>query len=180
MIRILLTILLLFSISFAQDLKGKITYTEQSARIEAFKDLARQIPKEMFKNYLKDKYVKENLQNLKNKNLIITKEPKRNINPFYVINNIALYSVEYVDDINTKYYYNPLGKLVKFEINDYTGDYPYRAIAYNTKGKVINITFIVSDRESFIFDKNEKLLGHWLDNQFYDKKGRKSYKRILK
>ena len=180
MIRILLIILLLFNISFAQDLKGKITYNEQDARIEAFRDLARQVPKEMFKNYLKDENVKENLQNLKNKNYIIEKEPKRNINPFYVLNNIVLYSVEYVDDINKKYYYNPLGQLVKFEINDYTGTYPYRAIAYNRSGKVINITFVVSETESFIFNKHEKLLGHWQYDQFYDKRGKASYTRILR
>ena len=179
MIRFLLIIILLFNFSFAKDLQGKITYTENSARIEAFKDLSRKIPKEMFEKYKKDKFYKENYANLKNKNYIIETEPKRNINPFYVMRNIALYSVGYEDDINKIYYYNPLGNLVKFEINDYDGNYPYRAVAYDKNGQVINITFVVSENESFIFDKKERLLGHWLDSKFFDKKGQEKYKRIL-
>ncbi len=177
---LIIAIFLLFNISYAANLQGKITYTVQSARIEAFKDLARKIPKEMFQNYKKDKYQKENIQSIKNKIYIIDKEPKRNINPFYALNKMALYSVEYEDDINRKYYYNMLGNLVKYEINDFSGSYPYRAIAYNKNGNVINITFVVSETESFIFDKNEKLIGHWFEDNFYNKKGSKSYQRILK
>ncbi len=177
---LVILLFLSFSFAWANELQGQITYTEQSARIEAFRDIARYVPKEMFKDYLKDKYAKENYNNLKNKNYTILNEPKRNINPFYVLNNIVLYSVEYEDDINKKYYYNPMGHLVKFEINDYGGSYPYRAIAYDKKGKVINITFIVSETESFTFDKNEKLIGHWYDNQFFNEKGKEVYQRILK
>ncbi len=180
MIRILLIFLLLFCFSNAQDLKGKITYTVQSARIEAFRDLSCKIPKEMFVNYKKDKYYKENYANLKKRNYIIKTEPNRNINPFYVLNKLVIYSVEYENDINQKYYYNALGRLVKFEVNDYMGSYPYRAIAYNNKGDVVNITFVVSEVESFIFDKNEKLLGHWINNKFFDKNGKEKYQRALK
>ena len=180
MFRIILAFLFLFfNMTLANDLQGKVTYTENSARIEAFKDLARHIDKKMFKDYKKDKYTKDNINYLKNKIYKVDKEPKRNINPFYILNNLALYSVEYEDDINTKYYYNILGHLQKFEINDYSGTYPYRAIAYDKKGNVINITFVVSQNESFIFDKNEELIGHWLNNQFYNKNGQKRFKRIL-
>ena len=180
MFRILLIALFLsFNFVSAKDLQGKVEYTEDTARIEAFRDLARSIPKEMFKNYLKDKYVKENRKNIKNKNYIIKTEPKRNINPFYVFNNMVLYCVEYEDDINKKYYYNPAGRLAKFEINDYDGNYPYRAIAYDKNGEVVNITLVVSEKEAFIFDKNEKLLGHWFGDQFFNGKGKERFQRIL-
>lgn len=179
MIRFLIILLFLsFNFTFAKDLQGRITYSEQSARIEAFKDLARKIPKEMFSDYLKDKYYKENYKNIKNKNFYIENEPKRNLYPFYVLNTLIVYCVEYENDINKKYYYNALGRLVKFEINDYSGHYPYRAIAYDKNGNVINIVFVPSETESFVFDRNEKLLGHWLDNDFYNQKDKKRYSRI--
>ena len=172
-------VFLAFNIAKADNLQAKAAFTESSARIEAFKDVARKVPKQMFKNYIKDKYYKENYSSLKNKIFQISNEPKRNINPFYTMNNIVLYSVEYEDDINKKYYYNAFGRLAKFEINDYDGKYPYRAIAYNKKGEVVNVTFVVSEIESFIFNKNEKLVGYWYDNQFYNEKGIQNINRIL-
>ncbi|MBQ8476458.1 hypothetical protein IJ531_05290 [bacterium] len=172
MIRILFIILLLFNVSFASSIKGRITFTEDTARSAAFKDLARKIPRDIIKPYLKDENTKINIESLKNKTYIIDDEPKRSINPFLAWDRMVLYSVEYENDLNKKYYYNPLGHLVKYEINDYAGYYPYRAIAYNKKGDVINITFVVSEIESYIFDKDEKLIGHWLNNQFFDKDGK--------
>jgi len=180
MIRILIiTLIFLLNFSYAKNLEGKIIYTEETARIEAFRDIARKIPKSMFKEHLKDRYFKENYANLKNKNFIISSYPQRNINPFYKFNKLVLYSVQYDDDINKKYYYNILGHLVKYEINDYCDNYPYRAIAYSKKGEVINITLAVSENEAFIFDKNEKLLGHWFEEQFYDNNGKKGFNRDL-
>ena len=161
-------------------MQGKVEYNEETARIEAFSDLARKVPKDIFKNYLKDKYYKENCENIKNKNYQILTEPMRNVNPFYAFNHFVLYSVEYEDDYSKTYYYNALGHLVKFEINDFAGNYPYRAIAYDRHGNVINIAFVVSMEEAYVFDKNEKLLGHWNDKKFFDKKGKiKNYTRIL-
>ncbi|MBR2068159.1 MAG: hypothetical protein IJ877_00215 [Candidatus Gastranaerophilales bacterium] len=178
-LQLFIIIFLLSNLADAKNLKGKVTYTQEAARIEAFKDLARTVPKKIFKDYKKDKNTKENIKSLKEGNLKIEDEPKRNINPFYMWDKIVLYSVEYEDDINKKYYYNPLGHLVKYEINDYAGNYPYRAIAYDKDGEVINITFVVSETESFIFDKDEKLIGHWVDNEFYDENEKKSYQRVL-
>jgi hypothetical protein len=180
MIRFLILVIFLsFNYVNAQNLQGKITFTEKTARIEAFRDLSRKIPKEIFKDYLKDKYHKENIESLKNQKYEIETEPKRNINPFYLWNQLALYSVEYEDDYSKKFYYNSLGHLKKYEINDFSGTYPYRAIAYNTKGEVINITLVVSEVESFNFDKNEKLIGHWIENQYYNKNEKESLKRIV-
>ena len=176
-----LAILLLFFFNWtsADDLEGRVIYNEETARIEAFKDLSRKIPKALFKDDLKDKNYKENYKNIKKKNYQIETEPSRILTPFYVMNQLAAYAVQYDNDINKKYYYNALGHLVKFEINDYAKEYPYRAIAYNRKGEVISIVLIVSEAESFVFNKDEELLGHWFDEHFYNIKGKEKFKREL-
>jgi len=180
MFRFLIVLILLCNISYADDLQGIVKFSEDSARVEAFKDLSRKVSKEIFKDYLKDKYTKENYINIKNKNYYIESEPKRNLSPFYMFNTLAVYSVRYDDDLNKVFYYNVLGHLVKFEINDYDGNYPYRTVAYDRKGNIINTTFTVSHTESFIFDKNANLIGHWFDDKFFDKNGKENslYKRI--
>ena len=167
----------ILNLAIAEDLQGKITYTEETARLEAFKDLPRKISKSLFKDDLKDKHYKENYINLKNKNFRIETEPKRTLTPFYVMNQLALYGVQYDYDDNKTYYYNVMGHFAKIEISDYSGTFPYRTIAYNKKGEVINITLAVSEIEEFIFNKKEELLGHWLDNDFLNNKGKKKIRR---
>ena len=69
--------------------------------------------------------------------------------------------------------------MLKYEINTFKGEYPYKTMAYDTQGKLLNINLVVSDHESFLFDKNKKLIGHWLNNQFYNSKGEKDITRRL-
>lgn len=169
--------ILLFGFALGEDLQGKITYNEETARIEAFKDLSRKISKSMFKNDLKDMHYKENYASLKKKIFEIETEPKRILTPFYVMNQLAVYGVQYENDANMKYYYNVFGHLAKIEISDYSGIYPYRAVSYNKNGELISIVLNVSETESFVFDKNEELLGHWFDEDFYNNKGKRKLKR---
>ena len=55
--------------------------------------------------------------------------------------------------------------------------YPYKTYKYNTAGKLVNMSLRVSKAETFIYDKNSKLIAHWLYDKAYDSEGNVVMKR---
>lgn len=161
----------------AYTLKGGVEYTVDSARIVAFDNTPLEISTKEFSKYDSDLYYFTAMDYLSGK---ITEAVGRKVIPFYEKNNkLSFYGVQYNNNPSKKYYYSPSGKLLKYEINTFSGSYPYKTLAYDTQGKLLNINLVVSDQESFLFDKNKKLIGHWVNNQFYDANGNKDITRRL-
>ena len=160
----------------AYTLKGGVEYTVDKARIVAFDNAPQNINKNEFGAYLNDKFYFSSIGYI-NGNISVA--VARKVVPFYDKGKLSFYGVQYDNDPSKKYYYSPKGKLLKYEINTFNGEYPYKTMAYDTQGKLLNINLVVSDHESFLFDKNKKLIGHWLNNQFYNSKGEKDITRRL-
>ena len=160
----------------AYTLKGGVEYTVDKARIVAFDNAPQNINKNEFGAYLNDKFYFSSIGYI-NGNISVA--VARKVVPFYDKGKLSFYGVQYDNDPSKKYYYSPKGKLLKYEINTFKGEYPYKTMAYDTQGKLLNINLVVSDHESFLFDKNKKLIGHWLNNQFYNSKGEKDITRRL-
>ena len=160
----------------AYTLKGGVEYTVDKARIVAFDNAPQSINKNEFSAYLNDKFYFSSIGYI-NGNISVA--VARKVVPFYDKGKLSFYGVQYDNDPSKKYYYSPKGKLLKYEINTFKGEYPYKTMAYDTQGKLLNINLVVSDHESFLFDKNKKLIGHWLNNQFYNSKGEKDITRRL-
>ncbi len=160
----------------AYTLKGGVEYTVDKARIIAFDNAPQSINKNEFGAYLNDKFYFSSIGYI-NGNISVA--VARKVVPFYDKGKLSFYGVQYDNDPSKKYYYSPKGKLLKYEINTFKGEYPYKTMAYDTQGKLLNINLVVSDHESFLFDKNKKLIGHWLNNQFYNSKGEKDITRRL-
>lgn len=160
----------------AYTLKGGVEYTVDKARIIAFDNAPQSINKNEFGAYLNDKFYFSSIGYI-NGNISVA--VARKVVPFYDKGKLSFYGVQYDNDPSKKYYYSPTGKLLKYEINTFKGEYPYKTMAYDTQGKLLNINLVVSDHESFLFDKNKKLIGHWLNNQFYNAKGEKDITRRL-
>ena len=160
----------------AYTLKGGVEYTVDKARIVAFDNAPQSINKNEFGAYLNDKFYFSSIGYI-NGNISVA--VARKVVPFYDKGKLSFYGVQYDNDPSKKYYYSPKGKLLKYEINTFKGEYPYKTMAYDTQGKLLNINLVVSDHESFLFDKNKKLIGHWLNNQFYNSKGEKDITRRL-
>lgn len=170
-------LLFIFMPANAYTLKGGVEYTVDSARIVAFDNTPLSISTKEFSKYDSDLYYFSAMDYLNGK---ITEAVGRKVVPFYTKNNkLSFYGVQYNKDQSKKYYYSPSGKLLKYEVNTFSGSYPYKTLAYDTQGKLLNINLVVSNQESFLFDKNKKLIGHWINNQFYDANGNKDITRRL-
>ena len=160
----------------AYTLKGGVEYTVDKARIIAFDNAPQSINKNEFGAYLNDKFYFSSIGYI-NGNISVA--VARKVVPFYDKGKLSFYGVQYDDNPDKKYYYSPKGKLLKYEINTFKGEYPYKTMAYDTQGKLLNINLVVSSQESYLFDKNKKLIGHWINNQFYNTKGVKDITRRL-
>lgn len=160
----------------AYTLKGSVEYTVDKARIVAFDNTPLRISKYDFKHYLQDPFFYSNTGFIKGS---ISESVAGKVVPFYENNKLSFYGVQYNSDKSKKYYYSPSGKLLKYEINTFKGEYPYKTLAYDTQGKLLNINLVVSSQESFLFDSKKNLIGHWLNNQFYNSKGEKDITRRL-
>ncbi len=164
----------------AYTLKGGVEYTVDTARIAAFENISPEIPLSEIKHYLRDMFYFSNIEALNQGKLIAGLGFKRKLVPFYNKNKkLSFYGVQTEDEPEKKLYYSTSGRLLKYEINTFKGTYPYRTVAYDTKGRLISINFAVSENEAFIFDKNKKLIGHWIGNQCFDENGQKTITRRL-
>lgn len=156
-------------------LNGSIEYTVESARAEAFKDVEKTIPVSDFSKYVTDIFYFSSIDFINGK---ISESVGRKIVPFYAKNKkLLFYGVQY-NGSPQKFYYSPEGRLLKYEVNTFKGTYPYKTAAYDTKGRLLNINLIISQNESYIFDRNEKSIGHWLGNKFYNSNGKEDITRI--
>ncbi len=163
---------------YSQTLQGGVEYTVDKARIVAFDNSPMNISKDDLKNYLRDPYYYSNIGFLKGS--ISEAVAVQKIVPFYDKNNkLMSYGVQYNNEPNKKYHYLPNGNLIKIDVCYNIGHYPYKAISYTRQGKLAAIHLAVSENESFLFDKNKKLIGHWINNQFYNEKGEKDGTRRL-
>ena len=161
----------------AYTLNAGVEYTVDSARLVAFQDTNLSINKNEFSEFLTDKYYFSSIDFINGK---IIEAVGRRVVPFYGKNNkLSFYGVQYHNDKNKKFYYSPTGKLLKYEINTFKASYPYKTIAYDTKGNLLNINLVISDTESYLFDAKKNLIGHWINNQFYDANGNKDISRRL-
>ena len=165
----------------ALTLEASVEYTVDSARIIAFENTDLKIAKSEYLEERYDPYFYVNTM------LCIRSgathddfQKPRKIVPFYEKDGkLSFYGVQYDDRPAKKYYYSPAGTLLKYEVSNFNGNYPYKTMAYDIKGNLININLVVSPTESFLFDSKKNLLGHWLNNQFYDEAGNLDITRRL-
>ena len=69
------------------------------------------------------------------------------------------------------YYYTPDGTLKNIELYFLNQSYPLRSAKYNIDGTLDSTTISISKDEQFVFDKNKKLLAHWIGKNCYDEHG---------
>ena len=145
--RLLLLIFLLFlSLSVhAQIITGEVEFNADIARGEVFSKPIEKISFDRIRNRF---YDSDNIENLNYLFQGITELKDR---------KLAKYS----------WYYSSSGKLINFTQKD-SVSYPCRITKYKPDGSVTNMGYRVSDKESFLFSPNGKLLAHWLGNNCYD------------
>ena len=160
--RLLLLIFLLFlSLSVnAQIITGEVEYNADIARGEVFSKPIEKISFDRIRNRL---YDSDNIENLNYLFQGITELKDRKLAKF----SDGSYGIQYYDDPMYSWYYSSSGKLINFIQKD-SVSYPCRITKYKPDGSVTNMGYRVSDKESFLFSPNGKLLAHWLGNNCYD------------
>lgn len=78
------------------------------------------------------------------------------------------YAVHYYDNPFYSFYYSQNGKLISYTYKS-SQSYPCEFKKFKPDGKVINTGVRVSEKESFIYSPEGKLLAHWLENKCFDK-----------
>ena len=146
-------------------LTGSAEYNIDSAKTEAFHGVRYSLDRNSLSNYLKDpNYIQNYTYVLRGK----TKIQDRTLAAF----SDGTYGVRYSNDLYHNYYYDTKGSLFKVDVlNKPFNEYPHRSVAYNKYGAFKNATFVVSDREQYLYDKNKNMIGHWVENACYDENG---------
>ena len=152
----------LFIVS-AYTLNGGVSYTVETARIKAFENVDKKIKIDNYKDFLYDINYEKNMSAIKKSKF---KYKGRYLTYF----SDKTYSVSYSNSSNICYYYDANGKLEYIGITK--GErYPKKGIKYDIEGNLYSTCLIISNKEQFLFDKNKKLIAHWIGNNGYNEKG---------
>ena len=161
--RIVLIFLILTFINLpinAKIITGEIEYNAETVRQEVFSNSIPPANISAYRQHLIDLNNDENLTSLYHG---ITELKDRKIGKF----SDGSYGVQYNDDPLYSWYYSSSGRLMNFTRKDSDG-YPCKITKFKPDGTIINQGYRVSDKESFLFSPNGKLLAHWVGEICYD------------
>jgi hypothetical protein len=144
----------------AKIITGEVEYNAENVREEVFSGPVNPLNISTFRRHLIDRNNYENIENLYKGT---TELKDRKLAKF----SDGSYGVQYYDDITYTWYYSQNGRLINFTKKDSDG-YPTKFTKYRPDGNVANTGFRVSERESYIYSPEGKLLAHWLGENCYD------------
>lgn len=164
--RLIILFLILFIPSSAMSavITGGVEYTASDAQEIILQDAPKPLNVEFLKNNYLDNNNAENLQNM--------------LKGFTDLNDRTLayfsdgsYGVVYKNNPLTVLYYGRNGVLTHTEERT-SLNYPYKSYKYDTKGHLVNMTFRVSEGETFIFNNSGNLIAHWKGENCYNPEGK--------
>ena len=137
----------------AQVITGEIEYNNEFQQIEklSFDELRSRF------------YDNNNTENLNYLLQGITELKDRKLAKF----SDGSYAVQYYNDPLFAWYYSSGGKLINYTKKNST-DYPCKFTKFKPDGNIVNTGYRVSERESFIYNPEGRLIAHWVDNNCYD------------
>ena len=144
--------------------KGGVTYTVETARKETFANVEYTLPKSIIEANKVDPNYQENM---KAKSNGIKKLSDRYITYF----DDGTYGVTYYSNLEYGYYYSKLGKLEAVD-KDVTNTYPIKKYRFNMNGELKMVSIYVAPRDSYVFELNGQLKGHWVNDKCYDLNGK--------
>ena len=161
----LLIYIFLFSLFFSTGytVNGGVSYTINEARNIAFNSIKYKIDTSVYQKYFTDENYIENKNN-------VYRHKLRNKKYKLTLYSDETYSICYKSDKTKSFYYDTSGQLesIGFIIGE---KYPKKGVKYSKSGLLIGTYLIISSKEQFIFDKNKKLIGHWIGQNCYNEKG---------
>ncbi len=155
--------LMIFQPAFSKIITGEIEYNAEDAKNAVFSSPFQPISFNNIQHKLIDSNNSENLNSLY---LGITKLKDRKLARF----SDGSYGIQYYDDPMYSWYYSQNGRLINFTQKD-SLSYPCKITKYKPDGSIANTGYRISDKESFIFSSEGKLIAHWKNNTCYDESG---------
>ena len=143
-----------------------------------FQDVEKKIDKKEFEAFKKDKDRDLNKALIKDNILLLH---DRTLAAFYLFNKVLIvYAVKYEKDKKHIYYYDAMGNLRYYDKleKDYD-EYPYKAYQYKSNGKLVGVTYYISDYDQFSFKANGNFYCRWYQDECYDRKAKVTIKRKI-
>ena len=128
----------------AEVLKGGVSYTVETARIECFKDISEKIDMTNYVEHMTDRYL--------------------------TLFSDGAYGISYRSKRNEYFYYNSSGKLIGIELKTITS-YPQKSVMYDADGNLDSICLWLENNEQYVFNKDKSLSFHWIGKNCYNEKG---------
>ena len=144
-----------------KTLTAGVSYSVNELRTIAFENVDKKINMDKYSKYLTYKEFCKN-----NPSLLIPKKFKFNLT--YYSN--GTYSVRSKIDSHNVFYYDTNGNLLKIDIYINNGKLDKR-ISYDRNGNLDAIALDITNSEQLLFDKEKKLVAHWIGNNCYNEKG---------
>ncbi len=158
---LLILIMLFFTLSSeAQMITGEVKYTEEIARHEVFSEGIITPSIELIQANLIDKHCIEN-------NVALLKGQTSIKDRTLVKFSDETYGVTYKQIPLFSWIYTSSGQLISF-IKRESLNYPTKTVKYKPDGSIINAGYKVSDKESYIYSIDGKMLAHWKGNICFD------------
>ena len=117
----------------------------------------------MYKKFIEDKNYAKNIE-------LISKRTQNYRDRYITVYSDGDYTICYKSNLKTAYHYSKNGKLRGISLTKGRG-FPSRRITYDKNGIFDSVTLDVAKDEQFIFDKNKKLVAHWIGNNCYNEQG---------
>lgn len=174
-------IILLFitNSAYAKVIEGKVTYTEESARSILFQNAKMFIPLNTISRFMTDPNFTMNRDLIK----YGIQSDNRCVEVYKKGSLKLAYSVTYNENPKYTYYYIKMnGQLMFVDIEESMQQkdskkarYPVKFYKYNREGKLVAAGIMISENEGFLYDNNQKLITHRLNNIGYNKNGKQSW-----
>lgn len=151
--------------TLANTLNGAVTYTEETARKEAFKDVYKHCPYPSVDVFNRSIGVTK----INEEEVLTLQEFKSKLFGIIPYKTIA---VVYKDLPNWIFHYernrNGTGSYRGVAVDVITNNrqYPYKVIKYDAMtGKLLSVTLLSMIGDDYVFDKDGKLIGHWQNDK---------------
>lgn len=148
------------SSAYAELITGEIEYNREGAKNYVIQTPAAKFDINQRQNFLIDKNNSENLNYLYKG---ITELKDRKIAKF----SDDSYGIMYYEDPLYTWYYSSDGRLINFTQKNSFG-YPCKFTKYKPDGSITNTGVRISEKESYIYNSQGKLIAHWVNENCYD------------
>lgn len=122
----------------------------------------------LYKDFLKDK---DSMQHYMEISAGKKEDAEKYYAAFFLKNGLLVaYGIQYKKNMENVYYYDAMGNLRFVDIfSKGYPNFPYYALQYDTKGKLIGTIYFVNLDDQYIFNPDKSFKGRWYKEKMYNR-----------